>query len=171
MENITGLSIYVNGTNVSGVVPLQIKLKSGDFIQVNFIMPCTEYSSINQITVFSNDAMYCVVLPSSIKPQLVTDLGWYLHNSSDQISNMTNKFTIYGAINNDGATDAQNCSLIIKFYNNETLLQTSNVPIGEIRRFGGGSYYLNQNIPCNVADSVTRTEVYLRGDNIPQREV
>ena len=71
-------------------------------------MPCTEYSSINEVTVFSNYAMYCVGLPSSIQPHLVTDLGWYLHNSTDPVSNMTNQFTIYGEIYNDGGSDARN---------------------------------------------------------------
>src|SRR5208283_1253214 len=102
-ENITGLTTYVNGTTINTANPLQIKLNGGDLIEV---------------TVFSTDAMYYAGLPLSFQPYLVTDLGWYLHNSSDPVSNMTNKFTIYGAINNDGATDAQNCSLTIKFYDN-----------------------------------------------------
>jgi hypothetical protein len=167
-ENLTGLTTYVNGTTVNTENPLQIKLNSGDLIEVNFTMPCAEYSSVNEITVFSSDAMYCTGLPLSFQPYLVTDLGWYLHNSTDPVSNMANKFTIYGDIQNEGATDAQNCSLIIKFYNNETLLQTSNIPIGEIKGFDGCAYLNSTNVPCSVADSVTRIEVYLRGDNVPQ---
>ena len=165
-ENITGLTTYVNGTTVNTANPLQIKLNSGDSIEVNLTMPCDEYSSVNEITVISTDAMYYTVLPSSFQPNLVSDLGWYLHNSTDPVSNMANKFTIYGDIRNQGATNAQNCSLIIKFYNNEELLQTSNIPIGEISGFDGCAYLKSTNVPCGVADSVTKTEVSLRGDNV-----
>jgi hypothetical protein len=171
-ENITDLTTYVNGTTVNTANPLQIKLSSGDSIEVNFTMPCNEYSSVKEITVFSTDAMYYVGIPLSfpapplsVQPYLVTDLGWYLHNSTDPVSNMHNKFTIYGTITNRGATDAQNCSLTIKFYDNEELLQTSNIPIGEISGFDGVAS-LNSNVPCRAADSVTRTEVSLTGDNV-----
>jgi len=164
--NLTGLTTYVNGTTVNTANPLQIKLNSGDLIQVNFTMPCDEYSSVNEITVISTDAMYYTVLPSSFQPYLVSDLGWYLHNSTDPVPNMANKFTIYGDIRNQGATNAQNCSLIIKFYDNEELLQTSNITIGEISGFDGCAYLNSTNVPCSVADSVTRTEVSLRGDNV-----
>jgi hypothetical protein len=166
-ENVADLTTYVNGTTVNTANPLQIKLNRGDLIEVNFTMPCAEYSSVDEITVFSTNTMYGVGLPSSFQPYLVTDLGWYLHNSTDPISNMANKFTVYGDIRNDGATDAQNCSLIIKFYNNEELLQTSNIPIGEIKGFFGCAYLNSTNVPCSVADSVTRTEVHLKGDNVP----
>ncbi len=164
-ENITGLTTYVNGTTVNTANPLQIKLNGGDLIEVNFTMPCAEYSSVNDVTVFSTNAMYYTGMPLSFQPYLVTDLGWYLHNSSDPVSNMTNKFTVYGAINNDGATDAQNCSLIIKFYDNAELLQTSSIPIGDIKGFFGCDD-LKTNVPCSVADSVTRTEVSIMGDNV-----
>jgi hypothetical protein len=55
--------------------------------------------------------------PLMSKPYFVTNVGWYLHNSSDEITSMTNKFTIYGNVLNVGSTDAKNCSLIVKFYN------------------------------------------------------
>lgn len=171
-ENITGLTTYVNGTSVNTANPLQIKLNSGDLIQVNFTMPCAEYSSVNEIMVISTDALYYMGLPLSFpapplsfQPYLVTDLGWYLHNSSDPVSGMRNNFTIYGDITNRGVTDAQNCSLTIKFYNNEELLQTSNIPLGEISGFDGVAS-LHSNVPCSVADSVTRTEISLKGDNV-----
>ena len=171
-ENITGLITYVNGTIVNTANPLKIKLNSGDLIEVNFTLPGDEYSSFKEITVFSTNAMYYMDLPLSFpapplsfQPYLVTDLGWYLHNSTDPVSNMADKFTIYGEITNRGATDAQNCSLTIKFYNNEELLQTSNIPIGEINGFDGVAG-LNSNVPCRVADYVTRTEVSLTGNNV-----
>lgn len=70
-QDITGLTTYVNGTTVNTANPLQIKLNEGDFIQVNFTMPCTEYSSICGITVFgisvfTNNAMYFRELSSPI---------------------------------------------------------------------------------------------------------
>ena len=103
--------------------------------------------------------------PLMSKPFLVTKLGWYLHNSSDPKVNMANMFTIYGNILNVGATDAQNCSLIIKFYNNEKLLQTSAIPIGIISHWSDKDLAL-RNIPCSVANSVSRIEIDLSGDNI-----
>lgn len=165
-ENVTGLTTYVNGATVNTANPLRIKLNSGDLVEVNFTMPCDEYSSVNGITVVSTDATYWTELPSSFQPYLVTDLGWYLHNSTDPISNMADRFTIYGYIRNEGAADAQNCSISIRFYNNEELLQTSSIPIGEINGFFGIAYLNSTNIPCSVADSVTRTEVNL-GDYVP----
>gem|GEM_PF-7128385 len=166
-ENVTGLTTYINGTAVNMAQPLQIKLNSGDLIEVNFTMPCPEYCQVNAISVISTGAMYYMDLPSSFQPYLVTDLGWYMHNSSDPVSGMANKFTIYGSIQNTGATDAQNCSLVIEFYNNEALLQTSNIPIGDIRGFFNCAYLNSTNIPCNAADSVTRAEVHLLSDNVP----
>ena len=165
-ENVTGLTTYVNGTTINAANPLQIKLNSGDLIEVNFTMPCADYSSVNKVIVFSTDTMYYIGLPVSFQPYLVTDLGWYLHNNTDPISNMTNKFTIYGDIRNEGATNAQNCSLTIKFYNDKELLQTSNITIGKINGFFGCAYLNSTNVPCSIADSVTRTEVYVRGDTV-----
>jgi hypothetical protein len=103
--------------------------------------------------------------PLMSKPYLVTKLGWYLHNSSDTKVNMANEFTIYGNILNVGATDAQNCNLIIKFYNNEKLLQTSTISIGIISHWSDKDLAA-RNIPCNVANSVSRIIVDLIGDNI-----
>ena len=96
--------------------------------------------------------------PLMSKPYLVTKLGWYLHNSSDTIANMANQFTIYGEILNVGATDAQNCSLLISFYNNEKLLQTSTIPIGIILHWSDKELTV-RNIPCSVANSVSRIDV------------
>jgi hypothetical protein len=103
--------------------------------------------------------------PLTSKPYLVTKLGWYLHNSSDPKANMANELTIYGNILNVGATDAQNCSLIIKFYNNEKLLQTSTVSIGIISHWSDKDLAV-RNIPCSVANSVSKIEIDLLGDNI-----
>jgi hypothetical protein len=166
-KNMTGLTTYVNGTVVDTANPLQIKLDSGDLIGVNFTMPCPEYSSVNEVSVFSTGAMYYRVMPSSFQPHLVTNLGWYLHNSSDPVSGMANKFTIYGNILNTGAIDAHNCYLVIEFYSNEKLLQTSNVPIGEINGLCQITSLNTTNVPCSAADYVTRTEVCLKGDNVP----
>lgn len=64
-----------------------------------------------------------------------------------------------------GATDAQNCSLIVRFYDKETLLQTSNVTIGELRHWTNTNID-PKNIGCSVADSTTRIEVDV-SDNLP----
>jgi hypothetical protein len=103
--------------------------------------------------------------PLMSKPYLVTKLGWYLHDSSDTKANMANEFTIYGNIINVGATDAQNCSLIIKFYNSEKLLQTSTIPIGIILYWSDKDLTV-RNIPCSVANSVSRIDIDLTVDNI-----
>lgn len=165
-KNIAGLTTYVNGSKVNAVNPPEIKLNSGDYIGVNFTIPTAEYSSINELKVYSTDVTYGVNMPTSFQPYLVTNLGWYMHNSSDPVSGMANKFTIYGYIENRGATDARNCSLLLEFYNGAELLQTSSVPIGEVSGFFHLAN-LNTNIPCSAADSVTRTEVHLKADNIP----
>ena len=104
--------------------------------------------------------------PLMSKPYFVTSFGWYLHKSYDPVPDMAKQFTIYGDVLNVGATDAQNCSLIIKFYNNDTLLQTSNIPIGEINHWTTTDID-QKNTPCGVANSVTRIDVNLIGDNVP----
>ena len=129
-------------------------------------MPCAEYCSVNEVSVFSTGAMYYRVMPSSFQPHLITSLGWYLHNSSDPVSGMANKFTIYGYIENTGATDAYNCSLVLEFYKDAELLQTTIVPVGEIRGFFNCTYLKSINIPCSAADDVTKTEVHLNADNV-----
>jgi hypothetical protein len=103
--------------------------------------------------------------PLMSKPFLVTKLGWYLHNSSDAKVNMANTFTIYGNILNVGATDAQNCSLIIRFYNNEKMLQTSTISIGPISHWSDKDLGL-RNIPCSVANSVSRIDIDVPYDTI-----
>ena len=50
------------------------------------------------------------------EPYLVTDLGWYLHKSSDPAPASRNKLTIYGTICNVGVETAYNCNLIVYFY-------------------------------------------------------
>ena len=106
---------------------------------------------------------------NSLKPYLVTSLGWYLHKSSDRVNNSRNSLTIYGSVINTGATTAKQCSLNIKFYNNETVLQTADIYIGDIKgwsEIGTGSnfgqrneYYLSsRNIACSSADAVTRIQ-------------
>jgi hypothetical protein len=91
------------------------------------------------------------------KPYLVTNLGWYLHNSTDAISSSKNTFTIYGTVLNVGAANAEDCSLIIHFYSNRVLLQTSEVYIGEIKYWSTTS--VSRTIQCSLADSVTGIEV------------
>jgi hypothetical protein len=109
-------------------------------------------------------------LDDAVKPYLVTNLGWYLHKSSDPVNNSRNFFTIYGNIMNTGASTAKQCSLNIKFYHNETVLQTADIYIGDIKgwsdmdinsSFGQrNEYYLNsRNIACPSADAVTSIEV------------
>lgn len=96
-------------------------------------------------------------VPYSMKPYLVTKLGWYLHDSSDPITESKRTFTIFGYVSNVGATNASNCKLTIKFYDNTTLLQTSRLDMGIIPYW---SYHsINRIINCNVADSVTRIEI------------
>ena len=97
-------------------------------------------------------------LTNLTEPYLAMQLGWYIHPSSDPVASSRNSFNIYGTILNVGAEDAENCSLVISFYDNMTLLQTSTVQLGEIRP--GCSMYLNNpQIGCSVADSVNRIEV------------
>ena len=50
---------------------------------------------------------------NSLKPYLVTSLGWYLHKSSDPVNKSRNSLTIYGTVYNVGATTAKQCSLNI----------------------------------------------------------
>ena len=96
-----------------------------------------------------------------IKPNLVTSLGWYLHKSTDPVNNSRNTLTIYGSVQNTGVTTALNCSLIIKLYNNSTLLQTSEIHMGDIQSSIRSMYqiYPPKVIQCSSADSVTRIEV------------
>lgn len=90
-------------------------------------------------------------------PYLVTRLGWYLHNSSDPITANRNSFTIYGIVSNIGSTNATNCKPIINFYNNATLLQSSEINLGLIMQWSYES--VRTDIRCPVADSVTNIEV------------
>jgi hypothetical protein len=99
-----------------------------------------------------------------VKPYLVTELGWYLHKSTDPVNKSRNALTIYGNIINTGATTAKQCSLTIKFYSNETLVQTSDVYIGDIEGWSeitgvNRQYVAPRDIACSWADSVTRIEI------------
>ncbi len=95
--------------------------------------------------------------PYSMKPYLVTNLGWYLHNSSDPITESKRTFTIYGYLSIVGATNATNCKLLINFYDSRTLLQTSQLDIGVIPYW---SYHsIHTVMDCIIADSVTRIEI------------
>ena len=64
-ENVTDLTIYVNGTTVN-TYPLSY-LHSGDSLQVNLTLPCTEYASGSTISLcVMGDCIGCgegVVLP------------------------------------------------------------------------------------------------------------
>jgi hypothetical protein len=166
-KNVDGLTTYVNGSKVNPLNPPQIKLNGGDLIEVKLTMPIAEYSSISELKVHSTVATYGLNMPTSFQPYLATNMGWYMHNSSDPVSGMTNKFTIYGYIENRGVTDAHNCSLALGFYRGEELIQTSNVPLGEISGFFHIASLNSTNISCSDADSVTRTEVRLTADNVP----
>ncbi len=42
IEEISGLNTYLNGTAVSTELPLNYHVRSGDYLQVNFIVPYTE---------------------------------------------------------------------------------------------------------------------------------
>ena len=88
---------------------------------------------------------------------LVTELGWYLHGSTDPREYSRNKFTIYGKVYNVGATNATNCKLIVNLSDNLTLLQQSEIDLGRINYW---SYeYVRKDIDCEIADFVTRIEV------------
>ena len=95
---------------------------------------------------------------------LVTELGWYLHGSTDLKEYSRNKFTIYGKVYNVGATNATNCKLIVNLYDNLTLLQQSEIDLGTINYWS--HEYVRKDIDCEIADSVTRIEVERTWRNI-----
>jgi hypothetical protein len=95
--------------------------------------------------------------PYLMKPYLVTKLGWYMHDSSDPVPSSRNTFTIYGEALNVGATTAVNCMLIVDFYDNVTLLQSSEVDLGDTRYWS--TNFVRRVIDCDCADSITRVEV------------
>jgi hypothetical protein len=84
-------------------------------------------------------------------------IQWYLHNSSDPIEESRNEFTIYGEITNIGAKTAYHCKLIVKFYSNNAVIQTSEIYIGTIDYWSHSSF--REVTDCQLADSVTRIEV------------
>lgn len=98
------------------------------------------------------------------KANLAADLGWYLHDGSDPVPKSRYKFTIYGYVANIGLEPAYDCKIIIKFYRNQTLLQTSQISMGKIKPTNPLSFddvfqIYKRDIDCKVADSVTRIEV------------
>ena len=100
------------------------------------------------------------------EPYLITRLGWYLHNSSDPVEESINEFTIYGEITNIGAKTAYHCKLIVKFYSNNAVIQTSEVYIGLISYWSERNFY-DEVVGCQYADSVTRIEVERTWANMP----
>jgi hypothetical protein len=105
----------------------------------------------------------------SERPYLTTSLGWYLHDSRDIVPESRNKLAIYGEVENAGNTKAYNCKLIVTFYDKTTLLQTSEINLGDIASWS--QIYINPakplKIDCGCADSVTRIEVERTWTNTP----
>ena len=97
---------------------------------------------------------------------LVTELGWYLHGSTDPVTHTRNKFIIYGNIYNVGATNAADCKLIVNFYDNMTLLLSSEIDVWSPINYWS-SRYIYEVIDCKLADSVTRIEVERTWTNMP----
>ena len=65
IEEVSGLTTYLNGTAVSMARPLSYHLRSGDYLQVNVIMPCTEaHQNQNDVTVLTSNpnGMYSLQL-------------------------------------------------------------------------------------------------------------
>ena len=100
------------------------------------------------------------------EPYLITKLGWYLHNSSDPVEESKNEFNIYGQITNIGAKTAYHCTLIVKFYSNNAVIQTSEIYIGIINYWSQRNIY-DEVVGCQYADSVTRIEVERTWTNTP----
>lgn len=96
--------------------------------------------------------------PYSEEAYLITELGWYLHGSSDPVAESRNKLTIYGNIYNVGATNASDCKLIVNFYENMTFLQSSQINIRSPINYWS-SRNIRQDVDCKMADNVTRIEV------------
>ena len=96
---------------------------------------------------------------------LVTELGWYLHNSSDPVKGYRNKLTVYGIIRNVGDKPATNVKLIINFYSHQQLLPQAEILIGAIRN--ASHAYVRRNVECKYADSVTKVEVERTWENMP----
>ena len=100
------------------------------------------------------------------EPYLATEIGWYLHNSSDPVEESRNEFTIYGRITNIGAKTAYHCTLTVKFYSNNAVIQTSEVYMGIIDYWSQRSIY-DEVIGCQHADSVTKIGVERTWTNTP----
>ena len=103
--------------------------------------------------------------PYLTDPYLFTDLGWYLHNSSDPILASRNKLTVYGIVRNVGVETAYNSKLIVYFYGNNAVLQKSEVNMGAINYWEYN--YIKRDIDCESADNVTRIEVERTWENLP----
>ena len=109
-------------------------------------------------------------LTNLTQPYLITRIGWYLHKSNDPVASSKNTFTIYGRIYNIGHLEANNTELTVRFYgNNDTLLQTSTIPIGTVLSITNSTAPFEmpfeigkRDLGCSVADSVTKINVDLR---------
>ena len=95
--------------------------------------------------------------PYLMESFLVTELGWYLHDSRDPVNYSRNKFTIYGHVYNVGARNAMDCKLIVTLYDNKTLLQQSEFDLGLISYWS--RTWVRRDIDCELADFVTKIEV------------
>ena len=104
-----------------------------------------------------NEELRGEVTRLSTEPNPVTILGWYLHDSGDPFKDVRNKLSIYGNVYNAGAATAYNCTLTVKFYNNQTVLQTSEIRLGTIKSCVNKQ--VDAVIDCGCADNVTRIEV------------
>ena len=51
-DNITDLTFYLNGTTIDAPNPAAYNLKSGDSLQVNFTVPCSEFASGSTMLVY-----------------------------------------------------------------------------------------------------------------------
>ena len=116
---------------------------------------------IEQIREESEDLMDPYVMESF----LVTELGWYLHNSRDPVNYSKNKFTIYGHVYNVGATNAKDCKLVVSLYDNKKLLQQSDIDLGLISYWS--RTWVRRDIDCELADYETKIEVERTWTNMP----
>ena len=95
--------------------------------------------------------------PYLMESFLVTELGWYLHDSQDPVNYSRNKLTVYGQVYNVGATNAIDCKLIVSLYDSKALLQRSEIDLGLISYWS--RTWVRRDIDCELADSVTKIEV------------
>ena len=82
-----------------------------------------------------------------------------MNKSFDLVPGSRNTFTIYGKVLNVGATTAENCRLMVDFYDNMTLLQTSEIEIGMGKVDYWSDVIVREVVRVDSADSVTKIEV------------